>query len=786
MWWFFFFFLLIAFIRFPAPKDQKPNTNVQFNTTSSSRNIPCFAGKVLYKGQNVFWYGGLRIEAITEKVKTGFFSSKRVQIGSKYYLSAAVGIGYGPGVKVHEIRFGDKIGWTGTLSTEGQTITIDKKTLFGDEKQEGGVAGLVEFYPGSATQSPSALFASGLGDVVPAFKKFSYLYFDDFYWGNSPNTPQVNIVASRYPDPLNLPAIATVDDGANASFWIYEILTNTRWGLGRSVGRINTASFTASAQTLFDESFGINLIFDEGTDANDMIFEILRHVNGTVYSNLFDGQVHFDLIRDDYIVGNLFVLDDTIIKKIEGTKRTARENIASEVKVRYYDEVENYKEQIEVANDTGARFMLGYPITADLQYLGIRKKAIANKIAWRELRTLSSALAFRKIICNRKAIEMYRGQPFVLSSALHGISTVICRVQDINFGKLESGEISINCVEDAFAFGSAVFSDTPQQGGLTLFTNPANVTQRFAIEIPYYVLNGLLDVSLLSANDSYVQVFPVKNNLDWYSYELLSSLDNVNFTEETEVDFEFTPYAELVSQLLISDLASPVITYQNENSVSGVAVGDLGYLINGTVFEVFSVEAHDLVLNQLTIKRGILDTIPKTFPAGSKLFFPNDLYGADEQLYTHPDTIYFKVLPLSGLGRLAEGSATSFNCITNQRQNRPYAPGDVKLDAQYFPASGNNTVTLTWVHRDRTQQLSTFKGWTESGIGPEVGVTYTVEWYNDDTSTLKQSTTGITGTSDTFLEAGANYNARVEIKSVRGGVESLDKFVHVFAYTADP
>lgn len=100
-------FLLTALL---APKPEFENARAEeldpenFPRATESAPVPLVLGRVPVKGINTLWYGNFRSVPITEKVKTGLFSSTRVTVGHKYYLSLDLGICLGPagllGIKI--------------------------------------------------------------------------------------------------------------------------------------------------------------------------------------------------------------------------------------------------------------------------------------------------------------------------------------------------------------------------------------------------------------------------------------------------------------------------------------------------------------------------------------------------------------------------------------------------------------------------------------------------------------------------------------------------------------
>ncbi len=129
------------------PESLDPNN---FPLASEADPVPWILGKVRAKGPNVIWYGGFRTEAITKRVKTGFFSSKNVIMGYKYYLSLNLAVALGPNVRLCTIIIDDEPVSDGTVFYgEGintyfidPTINLSTTSLNYEEKDALAITGL--------------------------------------------------------------------------------------------------------------------------------------------------------------------------------------------------------------------------------------------------------------------------------------------------------------------------------------------------------------------------------------------------------------------------------------------------------------------------------------------------------------------------------------------------------------------------------------------------------------------------------------------------------------------
>ena len=149
--------------------------------------------------------------------------------------------------------------------------------------------------------------------------------------------------------------------------------------------------------------------------------------------------------------------------------------------------------------------------------------------------------------------------------------------------------------------------------------------------------------------------------------------------------------------------------------------------------------------------------------------------------YLSGESLQVKLLPSTGMGRLAESAATADSYTFAKRMIRPYPPGNVRVNNVMWPTVILGQMALTWAHRDRMQQTVYLVTQAEGNIGPEAGTTYTVRIYNENLG-LQKTLTGLTTTAWTYLTADEatdsglgriNGKFKVEIEAVRAGLPEL-------------
>jgi len=242
-------------------------------------------------------------------------------------------------------------------------------------------------------------------------------------------------------------------------------------------------------------------------------------------------------------------------------------------------------------------------------------------------------------------------------------------------------------------------------------------------------------------------------------------------------DASHCPTAQIVSDLDQEETSTLFI-----NSI----VGNFGSYAAGMYAilndEYVRVDALDVVTGELTISRGVIDTVPIAHAASSMIFFA-EMYTAYDvlQSYSTGTILQAKVLTKTNSGTL-DVSLSPVDSLTIQaRHNKPYPPAKIRINGSYKPTSVTGEVSISWEHRNRISQSVDYEqpiAQTITGITSESGVTYGIRIY-DESNVLCRTLTGLTGTSYTYsiseemTDCGSpQAHLTMEIYSERGGIES--------------
>lgn len=465
--------------------------DIEFPTSTEGRPVPLLWGRALVNGVNLLWYGDFNQQNIKQRVDGGWFSSdKWITVGFRTYLAWQQGICRGPGVVLRGVYCDDTLIWSGTVSTSGTTVSFSNLNFFGgDSLGQGGIRGRITFFNGDSGQPVSAFLnapqrqrLSAPSPTAPRYAGTSYVIFTDergdteqaggAYIGNSLRVPRFGCDVQRIPTlfPGQSSGQNTIgsDGDANPVNVIYEILTNTEWGLGRPAAEIDTgagSSFLSASTTAISEGIGFSLLLDNPIEAGDLLQELERHIDGVIYRNLATGKWEIKLARADYDIMTVPEFNETN-SDIVSFSRTSWEGTTNQVQVKFSNRADNYKESYALAQDMANSLIQGNGVfstnqitTAEVRFPGVKTADIAAKFAWRELRTLAYPVARATFAVHRQFWDLQIGSVIAWTSSSYGFTKLPMRVASIDYGTLDNNGMKIETVQDVFytlapSFGS--------------------------------------------------------------------------------------------------------------------------------------------------------------------------------------------------------------------------------------------------------------------------------------------------------------------------------------------
>jgi len=713
--------------------------------------------------------------------------SKSVTVGYRYLMGVQLALTHGPVDYILGLTGDENVAWSGSV-TDNATILVNARSLFGGEKREGGWFGYVDIMMGALDQPANTYLASRIAGPVPAFRGLTTVVFrgvtgsNGFEWssGNPYFKPPAWRIA-RYVKGWSrgeawYPTKAKIGRDMNPVHIVYECLTNLEWGMGYSPADIDDTNFKGCADQIYDEAFGISLLWMEQTSIQDFVKLVLSHIDANVRVNMKTGLFEMKLMRNNYDVATLNELNPSNIIAMSSFQRTAWGDTANEVVIKYTDRLQN--EVTLAVQDLACIESQGALVSVTREYVGIREDSLATRVAMRDLGNISTPLAKVNIICNRIAWDWDVTDVFALTWPKLGLNRVPFRILKIIKGDLINGQITIEAIEDIFGLPASAYIQQQPSGWVDPISLPLPAVAPRAIEVPYWDIirnTGAADMAYLPVGYAFGEVAAIKPTSDAFDFDIHTSPNNSVYVD-TGYNGTFTPTGQISADIPI-DGAAVAFTLVNMIDTDQVTLPCYAYIDN----EAFLVTAMNVSTGLCAAGRATLDTVPKAHVAGTRVYFVDNGYvGADFTQRTSGETTWYKPLTSTGKGTLAVSAATGVSVTFVGRAEKPYPPANLRVNGAYFPAitygAWNSASWITWANRNRLQQTVTLIPFTSGNITPEALQTTIVRLYSG-TTLLRTYTVATNGTQWGYptaddLTDGSVQVLRVTVASERSGSAS--------------
>lgn len=558
-----------------------------------------------------------------------------------------------------------------------------------------------------------------------------------FIWGDSPSIDPLSweVECKPYFDEdlaESYYKTAGLAGGINPIGVIHDMLTS-KWGkVGLPESRLDLPTFTAAADVLNTEAHGFSLVIYDPIDATEVIREVCAEIDAVVYEEPTTRQVRVKLIREDDTVGLLPLFDDGANDNVVSVLRfesQSWQDTYNQVRLTYLDRERDYTEQVAMAHDSAniaAVTPAGRLRTLEVSYLGITSAALAAKIAARELRAVSTPLKKVRLAVNRDGYTIRPGDCIRWTSAKYGITEMVLRILDVDFGELEDNRIVLECVQDRFAVSYSIF-DPPDEYGFPPepIVLPPPVAVELVEEAPRFVQARARDEGILPDITLQHLMYLAAPNPGDAGYRGNASAASTGGTEvwdtpdrnfplratvETEVSATSGPY-DTVTGIRVSNVVGGTIAAASVANIASygynlVLIGDdpdTGELV---AFETVT-DMGGGVFRLNNVWRDILDTARRKHTIGERVWFlsgltwPIDAYRVGTRSFPVADTVSTKIVPRSNNAALTPDEIDAVGPSTVRgRTALPFPAADYLLSSSRAIAQlAEEGLRPTWKRR---------------------------------------------------------------------------------------
>ena len=571
---------------------------------------------------------------------------------------------------------------------------------------------------------------------------------------------------------------------ANPAHIIFECLTNNDWGLGLPPNQLDLASFASAADILYDEAMGLSLLWSSATDMESFIGQILSHIDGSCGVDPSTGKIYLSLVRGGYDLDGLFELteDNCTITRMQ---RKALSETFNEVVVTWTNP-ENEQEETVTVHDLANYAAQGVLNSSSSNYYGVRSAALALRLALRDLTRGAAPLASFEADADRSLWKAKPGDVVKLSYAEYGLAGLPVRVVAVDYGKPGSSKVKLSLVEDVFETPNGAYVDAPGAANPSdevTAPNPLKFIQTGAV--PYYLVSselGSAEASAVATSEAYNLVLGGPNGIIQFiamHTPVVDALGNTSYQYQNTLE---VPGRAVLSTPLIPEITSTAVGFSGLIGNGAPVAGSLVWL--GTTPAMSELCVVQSVEGTLTLRRGVLDTTPKNWIAGTPMWFitpGQELY--DPTIRLVGQAANYKLLPVNQVGTFLQDWAQVTTITPDDRQHRPYRPANVTINGEYWPVVSGSPFVVNWSRRNRLLEEPTVRLWNAADVTPEVGTAYSATLTRVDTGAVLATATGLTGTTTT-LTSSYSGTVRLVVKSTRDGLDSYQSFDHVFSTVA--
>lgn len=656
-------------------------------------------------------------------------------------------------------------------------FSIDAKDLFGGEGNggSGGLKGDFYFATGHENQLPNAIMQKYLGADCPAHRGIVTLSMDKSYVASF--SPQFRILKCLV---QNLGGYGWYDSKAviartqiNPAHEIRDALINPDLSGQYAAGDLDDASFTAAANTLYAENFGLSPKWSDTGKSQDYVQSLLTHIDGVLVRDRSTGLIRLKLLRGGYDAATLPVVGPSQFSAIKTLGTVAMSAMVNKVTIKYARLTGIGEETATITQENQANIQLQggivNSVTLEFPHLTNAIADLPGRILSRELRARCYPLRSFTIEGKSSLSSLQEGELFVLHFPERGIDRLVCRVLEADYGTPDDTVVTLTCTEDLYGVEQIALV-TPPETEWSPSTDKPTIPKVFkVIEMPWYAVLQLSGYTASQLVTDYplsgiMMTLAAPNTAQDYGYRL--KLQTQNGWEDAG-DGSFCPAVPILGPSGMFDRELRV----TDTSSLPLRIGDLAFL------EEEIVQIAGWSTQSVTVNRGVLDTLPQDHAGGALLWLPSNTGGGFMQgLYAQGVTAKCVLATYGANGEVTPTASQQVSLKMAARFGRPYPPADLRVNGEQFPNIISGKLALTWKHRDRIEQQDSIVAQAAADIGPEAGTTYKLQLHDRNGTTLK-TVSGITGNSWTWdserLDCGTpRTQTKIKLFSMRDGLES--------------
>lgn len=791
---------LLMVLAAPKPKIENARAanlgDFNFPRSKEGDPVPWFRGTVRLRSPNSLWFGDFTPYPIKKKQATGLFSSKKVIVGYKYHvgLDLCWALGGANTCILRRLWSDTDIFYDGPPISTASSIDINLPELFGGDEQRGGMVGTIDFYPGSFEEIQNSYLADKADPDCPAYIGQSRMVFrgssntlaSGFYFGTSTSVDAISAEMSCFSDDID-PVFSIMPNGLDVNPFelLYAGFTQRFGMVGTSTADIDMVSWKRDAETLYNEGFGMSLLVQSSITGKDLCEEVLRIADGILYQDNETGKIKSCLIREDYVIDDLPVFDETVVEELSNFTKTTWDQAYNQCRVTFKDRDQDYTDRVATAQDFALINFQQKVRNTDISVPGCFVNEEGLNLATRQLSLMSVPLFQIEIRCNRKASLIEPGKCFVFNWPEYGLTNMVMRVQKIDKGSLTDGTVTISAVQDRFASALAVFAPPTSSGWDPVNTEAGVITERKILEVPFWFTQFAVQAPTNSQAMLMALASPPGSASVAFNAEITTNADS-GWTDPTLI-LGSAPYygtAKLVGAyaksagfatgidttgFVIDSILIPEELFDANNVFDNS--GTMLFYIDGEILSPANlINNGDGTYSCTNVYRALLDTAFEDHADNAAVFVIRQADGMFEGFFSDTATWRVRLLDITPTSTLDPALAATDVIALARRAFRPAPPDFIQLNSSRTPANQDPSLTTAVSWRERNRKTLTLVPYNAATETAEPSTDYQIRWRLNAGAWSSYATP--TGLTYTIPAQGTPGVLDVELYSRRDGLLS--------------
>lgn len=518
----------------------------------------------------------------------------------------------------------------------------------------------------------------------------------------------------------------------NPAHIIYECLTNTDWGMGSPIALLDDDAFRAAADTLFDENFGLSMIWTRQAAIQDFIQEVLDHIQGVLYVDPATGLLTLKLIRGDYDPDDLEEITPDNADLTSFSRKLWGE-IVNEIVVTWTNPLTEQDETV-TAQDLASIVTQGGIVSDSRNYYGVRNATLAGQLAQRDLRASGAPLASCEAEVDRSFWAARPAGCYRVTWPEHGLSDIVMRVTNVDYGRPGDPSIKLSLMEDVFGLDIGEYIEPATSGWEDPSSFPEPLEVERVITLPFFLAADAAGSEDATYPEVISGILATTSNDDTFNYDAWSevALPDGTLQWQSLGTFNILGYAELTADL-DAEAASSGIGFSNVIGQTSPSQGGFVFIGDNDDDETEMEIAMVTDPAAVDLSRGVLDTVPRAWPAGTHVWFVDGTtVFEDVTVRSAGEDAEYKLLSRTSQGLLDIDDADLITYTLTERPYLPNRPANVQIDGVLFndiatpvdmTGRPDPWVTVDWANRNRLTEDSQVLAWTDATVTPETDQT---------------------------------------------------------------